>query len=133
MQTTKCNDTQKPPVLHDLESILYTYMQFNMNRKINLTQSVICSKAREVFNFLMYEEKQLYTPDGFRTKKKILFILDKTKENFLFILDKEKFLFILDSSLSWIKRNSSLSWIKSKFRIKRSHLETIFSLRGAIL
>ena len=52
MQATKCNDTQKPPVLHDLESILYTYMQFNMNRKINLTQSVICLKAREIFKFL---------------------------------------------------------------------------------
>ena len=32
MQATKCNDTQKPPVVHDVESILYTYMQLNINR-----------------------------------------------------------------------------------------------------
>ena len=69
MQTTKVNETLKAPVLHDMESIVYQYIQFNIERKIYLKESVICEKAREVFNFLMDEKTGLYTADGHRIKK----------------------------------------------------------------
>ena len=69
MQASKVNDTLKSPVVHDMESILYQYVQFNIERKIYLKESVICEKAREIFDFLMDEERGLYTPDGYRVKK----------------------------------------------------------------
>ena len=69
MQATKVNDTLKTPVFHDMEEILYQYIQFNIERKIYLKENVICEKAREIFKFLMDEERGLYTPDGYRIKK----------------------------------------------------------------
>ena len=72
MQATKVNDTLKTPVFHDMEEILYQYIQFNIERKIYLKENVICEKAREIFKFLMDEERGLYTPDGYRIKKGVL-------------------------------------------------------------
>ena len=69
MQATKVNESLKTPVFHDMESILYQYIELNIERKIYLKESIICEKAREIFNFLMDEERGLYTPNGFRIKK----------------------------------------------------------------
>ena len=53
MKATKFNKELKPPVIHDVETILWKYLQFNLDRKIYLLKSSICTKAVEIFNFLM--------------------------------------------------------------------------------
>ena len=45
LKTTKFNALLKPPVMQDMESILYKYIQINLERKIYLLQPIVCAKA----------------------------------------------------------------------------------------
>ena len=53
MHCTVNNTFLKPPVMNDLETILYQYINMNLERKIYLNEKVICEKAVQVFNYLM--------------------------------------------------------------------------------
>ena len=80
MKATKLNQDLKPPVIHDVETILWKYLQFNLDRKIYLLKSAICTKAIEIFNFLMDEKNGLYTPNGHRIKKGVPTPIEKQEE-----------------------------------------------------
>ena len=80
MKANKFNKDLKPPVIHDVETILWKYLQFNQERKIYLTQNTICTKAVEIFNYLMAEKTEIYTPDGHRIKKGVPTPIEKQEE-----------------------------------------------------
>ena len=69
MHCTVNNTFLKPPVMNDLETILYQYINMNLERTFYLNEKVICEKAVQVFNYLMDPEKGFFTIDGQRKEK----------------------------------------------------------------